>query len=208
MPTSSPSAHPLKRLIRYARPARWRIRGAILCSILNKIFDLAPPFDSAVLEPGADQEVCVLSFSTSATPLVNGSTLTFTDQLGSGVIPTAIEVTTGGAAVVPVTVSGTVNFGSIAGSFSRGDCNDDGGVNIADAVFLLGFLFPGATGPSVITCDDACDGNDDGGLNIADGISILGSLFGTPAMPLAPPASCGFDNTNDALDCQTATSCP
>ena len=43
MSSSSTTAHPLGRLIRYARSARWRIRGAILCSILNKIFDLAPP---------------------------------------------------------------------------------------------------------------------------------------------------------------------
>ncbi len=43
MPQSSRSTHPLTRLVRYARSSRWRIRGAITCSILNKIFDLAPP---------------------------------------------------------------------------------------------------------------------------------------------------------------------
>jgi ATP-binding cassette subfamily B protein len=37
------SAHPLKRLIDYGHTYRVRIWQAITCSILNKIFDLAPP---------------------------------------------------------------------------------------------------------------------------------------------------------------------
>ena len=35
--------HPLIRLLRYAGPHKKRVRLATLCSILNKIFDLAPP---------------------------------------------------------------------------------------------------------------------------------------------------------------------
>ena len=40
----STSDHPLPRLLRYARPFRGRILWATTCSILNKVFDLAPPF--------------------------------------------------------------------------------------------------------------------------------------------------------------------
>ncbi len=40
---SSAPAKPLRRLLRYARPFRQRIRLAALCSVLNKLFDLAPP---------------------------------------------------------------------------------------------------------------------------------------------------------------------
>lgn len=36
-------AHPLVRLIRYGRTYRRQIYLATLCSILNKVFDLAPP---------------------------------------------------------------------------------------------------------------------------------------------------------------------
>ena len=76
--------------------------------------------------------------------------------------------------------------------FTRGDTNADGGVNIADAIFLLGNLFPSGGPPSVLVCLDAADGNNDGGVNIADAISILNSLFGAPVTPLpAPSASCG-----------------
>ena len=41
---SSPAAaSPLRRLIAYSGRHRSRVRQAVLCSILNKIFDLAPP---------------------------------------------------------------------------------------------------------------------------------------------------------------------
>lgn len=94
--------------------------------------------------------------------------------------------------------------------FIRGNCNGlDAGVNIADAVYLLGALFPGGGSPNVLNCRDACDANDDGGINIADAVSLLGSLFGSPAVPLpAPNASqgCGADpTTGDTLDCAINT---
>jgi ATP-binding cassette subfamily B protein len=41
--TSSKPQHPLVRLIQYGKPYRRQIWLATLCSILNKIFDLAPP---------------------------------------------------------------------------------------------------------------------------------------------------------------------
>ena len=44
MTSSTPSAaSPLSRLIRYSRPYRAQVWMAIACSILNKLFDLAPP---------------------------------------------------------------------------------------------------------------------------------------------------------------------
>lgn len=42
-PKSSKTAHPLTRLFRYAHPYRTQIWRATICSILNKLFDLAPP---------------------------------------------------------------------------------------------------------------------------------------------------------------------
>ena len=97
-----------------------------------------------------------------------------------------------------------------AGNFVRGDCNDDGSSNLADAIFLLGAQFPPpGTQPNVMTCEDACDVSDDGMLNLADAIVLLGSLFGTPPVPLAPPAFCGSDPTGgDPIGCVSFTSCP
>ena len=42
--TSTRTGHPLIRLLLYARPFRGRILWACVCSVLNKLFDLAPPF--------------------------------------------------------------------------------------------------------------------------------------------------------------------
>lgn len=43
MPSSPQNKHPLQRLLRYGRRYRILVWQAIACSILNKIFDLAPP---------------------------------------------------------------------------------------------------------------------------------------------------------------------
>jgi len=75
--------------------------------------------------------------------------------------------------------------------FRRGDTNGDELVNIADAIYLLGHLFP--LGPqNPIACLDAADANVDGAVNIADVVQTLNVLFGTPAatMPMPYPG-CG-----------------
>ncbi|MEX1281324.1 MAG: ABC transporter ATP-binding protein [Acidimicrobiia bacterium] len=41
---SDPRPHPLRRLVDYASPHRGRMRTATIWSVLNKLFDLAPPF--------------------------------------------------------------------------------------------------------------------------------------------------------------------
>ncbi len=81
-------------------------------------------------------------------------------------------------------------------TFKRGDVNADGGLNIADAIALLGHLFGGEPAPS---CPDAADSNDDGGLNIADAIAILGHLFAGEGDLPAPFGKCGPDPTADDL---------
>ena len=87
----------------------------------------------------------------------------------------------------------------------RGEVNDDGNLNIADAIFILSFLFGGGAEP---VCHDAADTNDDGGLNIADAVTILSHLFGG-AGPLLPPfPTCGVDPTEDALPKCEYTHCP
>lgn len=108
-------------------------------------------------------------------------------------------------ALVAEYVNALMLTGPPPGSFDRGDCNADGGMNIADAVFLLGTLFSG--GPAG-TCADSCDANDDGGLNIADAIFTLGNLFSGGPDPAPPFGACGPDPTADGLDCASFPPCP
>lgn len=80
--------------------------------------------------------------------------------------------------------------------FKRGDINQDGKIDIADPIALLGHLFASKPRPA---CPDSADGNDDGKLDIADAIKVLGHLFAA-AGPLPNPFSaCGVDEVADTL---------
>ena len=78
-------------------------------------------------------------------------------------------------------------------------------MNIADAVFTLGYLFPET--PFDLDCEDAADLNNDGTINIADPIYLLAFLFSSGDAIPAPFPECGFDLDIDLLDCNTAI-CP
>jgi hypothetical protein len=83
-------------------------------------------------------------------------------------------------------------------TFTRGEANADGVLDISDPVAVLGFLFLGTDTPP---CIDAADANDDGELDISDPVHGLSFLFlGGPAPP-APFPDCGADPTDDALGC-------
>ncbi len=82
--------------------------------------------------------------------------------------------------------------------FLRGDSNDDGQVDVSDAVAVLGYLFQGGEAPY---CADASDANDDGEINIGDPILMLRSLFQGTARISAPYPRAGYDRTPDELDC-------
>ncbi len=84
-------------------------------------------------------------------------------------------------------------------AFVRGDANQDGRIDIADAISTLSYLFGGAG--RLLPCADAADANDDEALNIADAIRILGALFGGQGQ-LPPPNACGYDPAGEFLDCR------
>lgn len=81
--------------------------------------------------------------------------------------------------------------------FLRGDSNNDGNVDLSDAIHSLEHLFLGGPPPS---CPDAGDSDDNSLLEIHDAILILDWLFRSRGH-LAPPGpeSCGPDPTEDTL---------
>ncbi len=80
----------------------------------------------------------------------------------------------------------------------RGDANDDGDLNIADALFTLAYLFEDGPPPE---CLDAVDANDDGRAEISDALAILLHLFVGRALP-PPVGTCAEDPTPDDIrDC-------
>jgi len=86
--------------------------------------------------------------------------------------------------------------------FRRGDANDDGAVNLSDAVHILSHLFQGGPGAE---CRDAMDSNDDGALDLSDAVFALNWLFlGGPAPPAPGATTPGFDPTDDPFPCGNA----
>ncbi|MBI4604104.1 MAG: lamin tail domain-containing protein, partial [Planctomycetes bacterium] len=90
------------------------------------------------------------------------------------------------------------NAGTCPGAhFQRGDSNASCLVDIADAIFTLGFLFAGSAAPP---CLDAADANDSGRIDLSDAVYALGYLFLGSAPPPAPgPSEPGLDPSDDDL---------
>ena len=87
--------------------------------------------------------------------------------------------------------------------FLRGDVNDDGQVDFADAIGLIDYLFRGIGSPS---CRDAVDADDDGRISVTDVVRIILYLFpggaGRFELPWPGAFRCGKDLTDDALHCE------
>lgn len=90
--------------------------------------------------------------------------------------------------------------------FRRGDVNDDGTIDISDAVFSLGSLFLGTRAPP---CLAAANTNGDAGFNIVDPVFLLNHIFLGGPSPGAPFPHCGMSDLDaDArLGCKE-TACP
>ncbi len=88
----------------------------------------------------------------------------------------------------------TLRYTRAPSRFLRGDSNADGGVDISDAISIIGFLFLGE--PATLACRESADSNNDGTIDISDGIYLLSWLFTGGPEPVAPgPADrpCGVD---------------
>ncbi len=86
--------------------------------------------------------------------------------------------------------------------FKRGDSNNDGAVDISDAIHVLRYLF---LGDDELHCQDASDSNDDELIDISDALHLLGVLhLGKPAIP--PGLNCGTDDDVQFEDCPEGSS--
>lgn len=88
--------------------------------------------------------------------------------------------------------------------FMRGECNDDDrGLDLADAIFIINFLFQGGPAPN---CLAACDLNNDGNFDLGDAVFIFNYLFQGGPPPPPPWMECGID---PEADCEMYLStCP
>jgi hypothetical protein len=85
--------------------------------------------------------------------------------------------------------------------FHRGDTDQNGQLQLTDAVQILSYLFLGLP-TKVPDCLDAADADDNGQIQLTDAIRILGFLFlgsASPAPPGPPPNACGADPSADGF---------
>ena len=92
-----------------------------------------------------------------------------------------------------------VGFCGPMSAFVRGDANEDGVIDVSDAIQMLTGLF---VSKSIPGCVDAADANDDGQVDISDAIHELRYLFLGGQAPPAPFPHAGPDVTIDDLPCQ------
>ena len=87
-------------------------------------------------------------------------------------------------------------------SFLRGDSNDDGTVDISDAVFTLTWLFLGGPAPGCVAVTNT---NGDAAVDLSDPVYLLSHLFLGGPEPVAPFPDCGPGElpADEALGCVT-----
>ncbi|MCP4566882.1 MAG: hypothetical protein GY841_04795 [FCB group bacterium] len=66
---------------------------------------------------------------------------------------------------------------------SAGDANDDGAINVGDAVYMINYVFKGGPAPN---CGDEGDANSDCALNVGDAVFLINYVFKS-----GPPPECG-----------------
>lgn len=98
--------------------------------------------------------------------------------------------------VVALTIARPISAACV---FTRGDPDQNGVVQITDAIFVLNFLFLGGRTPE---CKPIADGNGDKIVNISDGIFLLGALFLGTALP--PPITDAEINECRGVDPEAA----
>ncbi|MFN0058496.1 MAG: dockerin type I repeat-containing protein [Planctomycetota bacterium] len=129
--------------------------------------------------------------------VVPGSVMSAIDDavaLGPNVYTVAGRV---GGAESPQSACALVVTGGGA-TFIRGDSTGNGIIDIADAIYLLNYLFVFGAAPP---CLDAADVNDTGAIDITDPIVLLAYLFAAGPQPPQPFPAPGGDPTGDTLDC-------
>ena len=169
------------------------------------LLDALPPFDDQTLPPTLGDTLIVGCFEvlvSEDTDCEDVLEVDFQDGITAGK-----SVPVNNVVVIDFeSFEGFFKFGTtitidLAPTFSRGDCNLDTRVNIADPATVLGYNFQDLE----IGCEDACDANDDGKINLADSVFLLNYLFKDGAPPKAPFPGAGSDGTEDDLGCEDGT---
>ena len=123
------------------------------------------------------------------------------DPVASG----GLTVTVSGGIQVPASPDQSLIRLVVPTPFLRGDVNENGSVNVGDAVVLLRRMF--GLDPQG-NCLAAADVDADGELDLSDAIRILTFLFSGGEAPAEPFPVCGVGFDPLAVPCESHGSCP
>ena len=154
--------------------------------------------DTPNIPPGEDQLVAVIRASIPEdVPVFTEIPLVVEEIAGSPPIELLFTPVGDPTGIRPFAFNGKVTVGE-SRSFLRGDADDNGRLEITDAIHHLQALFVG--GPAS-PCEDAADSNDDGELDLSDAVYSLNYLFLGGNSPPPPFPEPGIDPTTDNLVC-------
>ncbi len=169
------------------------------------IFDFSPPFGGQTLEPGIDNSIVCFQYQVAADNALVGSCADITPVNGMGQPVIQNILTIDGISSLPELSPGTVCFID-SEPFLRGDANDDGGLNLADAIYLIAYIFVDGEAP---LCRSAANSNSDANVDIGDVIFIINHQFLAGPPPSAPYPTCGANSAGESgLSCESYQSCP
>ncbi len=165
------------------------------------ILDINSPITGKAVPTNRDMNLINL-VADIPSDLPDGTTTTIALTDGMGDPPISNTFTVGNATSVhPKLIPGKVTVlrrdQSFQGEpFVRGDPNEDGKIDIADCIYILGYLFSQGEAPR---CLDSADLDDNGRINIADAIFVLTFMLRFEVAPPFPFPSEGLDPTEDGL---------
>ena len=169
------------------------------------IFDFSPPFGGQMLGPGTGNSIVRFKLQSVADNALVGSCSTISPVNGMGQPVIHNVLTIDGISTLPELQSGNICFVN-AQTFIRGDGNDDGVLNLADAIFLINYFFGDGFGP---TCSAAADPNGDFAVDLGDVIYLINHQFLDGAGPVSPWPGCGIDPGGESgLGCTLYENCP
>jgi hypothetical protein len=158
-----------------------------------------------VLHPNASDTLLRIVFKVPDSAIGSaGCKVQFIDGLKGLGQPVKNVITLGGASKSPTSVQTLVIRlveGPQTAPFVRGDPNNDGKADIADAVWIVYDIVPGLNGGHA-ACRDTLDANGDGKADLVDAVYIIDWQFRAGPAPKAPYPSCSKS------DASTAASCP
>jgi hypothetical protein len=201
--TFDPELMTLQECTHQFSPVNGLLPEIFQCSVLDSVleagvlFDFVPPFTNKILPPSDDDALLHLIFDIADTAPTGKTEIGLSNDDPS-VLQNIFVI--GTRSVIPELESSCVDIvddATPADFFIRGDVDDNGQIELSDAIVILDYLFLGGAAPR---CPDAADVNDEGAVQVTSAIALLEFLFLGGSLPNVPFPTAGLDPSPDGLE--------